>query len=111
MKRTEEGSDATLRRLLRDIAAGTDSKQDTTLRLIRALVAGCKAEPALNAWLATSGSVLLFAWAITETGTPFFGIGLAVIGSLGLAFAARRWPRFDGLINETQPTLDPGGGD
>ena len=26
------------------------SKQDTTLRLIRAVVAGCKAEPSLNAW-------------------------------------------------------------
>ncbi len=26
------------------------TKQDTTLRLIRAVVAGCKAEPALNAW-------------------------------------------------------------
>lgn len=27
-----------------------DARQDTTLRLIRAVVAGCKAEPALNAW-------------------------------------------------------------
>ncbi|MGH8460270.1 MAG: dihydrolipoamide acetyltransferase family protein [Stenotrophobium sp.] len=27
-----------------------NSKQDMTLRLIRAIVAGCKAEPALNAW-------------------------------------------------------------
>ena len=27
-----------------------EGKQDTTMRLIRALVAGCKAEPAMNAW-------------------------------------------------------------
>ncbi|MGH8542016.1 MAG: dihydrolipoamide acetyltransferase family protein [Stenotrophobium sp.] len=27
-----------------------DARQDMTLRLIRAMVAGCKAEPALNAW-------------------------------------------------------------
>ena len=27
-----------------------DAKQDTTLRLIRAIVAGCKIEPSLNAW-------------------------------------------------------------
>jgi len=54
--------------------------------------------PELNGWIAASGSVLAFAWAVTETGSPLFGIGLAAIGTLALALAGRRWQRFDGLM-------------
>jgi uncharacterized membrane protein len=53
--------------------------------------------PEINAWLAASGSVLLFAWAVAQTGASFFGLALAAVGTFGLAFAGRRWQRFDGL--------------
>jgi uncharacterized membrane protein len=54
--------------------------------------------PELNGWMAATGSALLFAWGVTEAGTPLFGIGLAALGTLALALAARSWQRFDGLI-------------
>jgi uncharacterized membrane protein len=61
--------------------------------------------PELNGWIAATGSVLLFAWAVAEAGSPLFGIGLAALGTLALALSARRWQRFDGLMGHASVLL------
>jgi uncharacterized membrane protein len=61
--------------------------------------------PELNGWIAASGSVLLFALAVTVAKADAFGVTLAALASLAAALAGRRWQRFDGLIAHASALL------
>ena len=54
--------------------------------------------PEFNGWLAATGSVGLMAWAALIANAPMVSLMLAVVGAVALAYAGRRFERFDGLI-------------
>jgi len=54
--------------------------------------------PEFNGWLAVTGAVGLFAFAALLFQAPMVNLMLAVVGAVALAFAGRRFERFDGFI-------------
>lgn len=54
--------------------------------------------PEFNFWLAVTASVGLAALAASVANAPMVSLGLAVVGAVALAYAGRRFERFDGLI-------------
>jgi uncharacterized membrane protein len=54
--------------------------------------------PEFNFWLAVTASVGLAALAASVANAPMISLGLAVVGAVALAYAGRRFERFDGLI-------------
>ncbi|WP_119391806.1 DUF2339 domain-containing protein [Taklimakanibacter lacteus] len=54
--------------------------------------------PEFNGWLAVTGSVGLMGLAASFANAPMVSLVLAAIGAVALAYAGRRFQRFDGLI-------------
>jgi uncharacterized membrane protein len=54
--------------------------------------------PEFNGWLAATGSVGLAALAASVANAPMISLALAATGAVALAYAGRRFERFDGLI-------------
>ena len=54
--------------------------------------------PEFNFWLAATASVGLAALAASVANAPMVSLGLAVVGAVALAYAGRRFERFDALI-------------
>jgi uncharacterized membrane protein len=54
--------------------------------------------PEFNGWLAVTGSVGLMGFAASVANEPVMSLSLAAIGAVVLAYAGRRFQRFDGLI-------------